>query len=95
MKRVVSFKIHFLTCFSFDHNQISMANANIDALYNGSFRIKIAYFLSEQFSFYKWCITKVAHCILVVNRKVHVCNIFIVGGIEIYSQVNIKRCDHC
>ena len=45
--RVVTFKIYFLTCFSSDHNKISMANANIDALYAGSLRIKIAYFVSE------------------------------------------------
>ena len=53
----------FPTCFSSDHNKISMANTNIDALYAGSLRIKIAYFVSELFSFYKWCLTKVAHCI--------------------------------
>ena len=45
--RVVSFKTNFLTCFSSDHNIISMANANINALYAGSLRIKIAYFVSE------------------------------------------------
>ena len=45
--RVVPFKIHLLTCFLSDHNKISMANANIDALYAGSLRIKIAYFFSE------------------------------------------------
>ena len=38
--RVVSFKIHFPTCFSSDHNKIYMANANIDALYAVSLRIK-------------------------------------------------------
>ena len=37
---VVSFKIHFLICSSFDHDKISMANANIDTLYAGSLRIK-------------------------------------------------------
>ena len=41
-----------------------MANVNIDAFYAGSLRIKIAYFVSEYFSFYKWCVTKVAHCTL-------------------------------
>ena len=45
--RVVSFKIHFLTCVLSDHNKISMANANIDALYAGSLRIKIAYYILE------------------------------------------------
>ena len=59
------FKIHFLTCFSSDHNQILMANANIDALYAGSLRIKIASVLFKYFTFYKWCVTKVAHCTLV------------------------------
>ena len=47
--RAVPFKIHFLTCYSSDHNQISMAYANIDALYAGSLRIKIAYVLCEYF----------------------------------------------
>ena len=60
--RVVSFKIRFPTCFSSDHNTFSMTNVNIDALYAGSLRIKIAYFVSEYFSLYKWCVTKVAHC---------------------------------
>ena len=45
--RVVPFKINFLTCFSSDHNKISMANANIIALYAESLRIKVAYFFSE------------------------------------------------
>ena len=62
--RVASFKIHFPTCFSSDHNKISMANANINVLYAGSLRIKIAYFVSEKFSFYKWCVTKVAYCMV-------------------------------
>ena len=34
-----------------------MANAQINALYAGSLRLKSAYFFSE------WCVTKVAHCI--------------------------------
>ena len=42
-----------------------MANANIDALYAGSLRLKIAYFVSELFYFYEWCVTKVAHCRLI------------------------------
>ena len=42
--REVSFKIHFLTCFSSDHNKIAMVNANIDALYAGSLRIKNSIF---------------------------------------------------
>ena len=42
-----------------------MANANIDALYVGSLKIKISYFFSEKF--YKWCVTKVAHCIYYSN----------------------------
>ena len=39
-----------------------MAIANIDALYDGSLRIKIAHFVSELFYIYKWRVTKVAHC---------------------------------
>ena len=45
--RVVPFKIHFLTCFSSDHNKIPMANGNIDALYAGS--LKNTYFFYEKF----------------------------------------------
>ena len=37
--------IHFLIRFWSDHNNISMANANIDALYAGSLRIKKIMFL--------------------------------------------------
>ena len=40
---VVPFKIHFLTCYSSDHDAISMANLNIDALYASSLRINVAY----------------------------------------------------
>ena len=40
-----------------------MANANIDALYAGSLRITISYFFPRNVTFYKWCVTKVAHCI--------------------------------
>ena len=39
-----------------------MAHANIDALYVGSLRIKIIHFFPSNFTFYKWCVTKVAHC---------------------------------
>ena len=59
------FKIHFLTCHSSDQDKISMANANIDARYAGSLGINVAYVLSSNFTFYKWCVTKVAHCICV------------------------------
>ena len=45
--RVVPFKIHFLIYYLSDHNIISRANANIDALYAGSLRVKIAYVFSE------------------------------------------------
>ena len=45
--RVVPFKIHFLTRFSSDHNEISFADANIDALNAGSLRLKIAYVFSK------------------------------------------------
>ena len=39
-----------------------MAYVNINALCNVSLRLKITYFVSVKFSFYKWCVTKVAHC---------------------------------
>ena len=40
---------------------MSIANATIDARYAGSLRLKISFFLNN-FTFYKWCVTKVAHC---------------------------------
>ena len=40
-----------------------MANANIDALHAGSLKIKISFFFPKKITFYKWCVTKVAHCI--------------------------------
>ena len=40
-----------------------MANANIDALYVGSLRKKYHISFPRNFTFYKWCVTKVAHCI--------------------------------
>ena len=43
-----------------------MANANINALYTGSLRTKIPYIFPSNFTFYKWCLTKVAHCMFVV-----------------------------
>ena len=63
--RVVPFKIHFLTCYSYDLDKSSMANANIDALNAGSLRITVAYVFLSNFTFYKWCVTKVAHCSLI------------------------------
>ena len=39
-----------------------MANANTDAFYVGSLKIKISHFFSEKFTFYKWCVTKLALC---------------------------------
>ena len=42
---VVSFNINCLIRFWSDLNEISMANANVNALYAGSFRIKPSYFL--------------------------------------------------
>ena len=66
------FKIHFLTCFSSDHNKITMANANIDAPHAGRLRIKIAYYSLSNFTFYKWCVTKVAHCICANNCEMYV-----------------------
>ena len=41
-----------------------MANAYIDALYAGSLKLKISYFFPSNFTFYKWCVTKVAYCIV-------------------------------
>ena len=43
----VHLKIHFLIRFWSDHNEISMANANIDALYVKSLRIKKLHFYYE------------------------------------------------
>ena len=43
---MVFFKIHFLTCYSSDHDKISMASANIDAHYAGSLRKKCSICLS-------------------------------------------------
>ena len=41
-----------------------MANANIDALYVGSLRIKKKHVsFPSNFTFYKRCVIKVAHCI--------------------------------
>ena len=43
-----------------------MANANIDALYVGSFKIKKYHiYFPSNFTFYKWCVTKMAHCNLI------------------------------
>ena len=42
-----------------------MANANIDALYVGSLRIKYHISFPSCFTLYKWCVAKVAHCTLV------------------------------
>ena len=40
-----------------------MANANIEALYVGSLRIKKNHIsFPSNLTFYKWCVTKVAHC---------------------------------
>ena len=54
--------IYFLTCFSSDHNKISMTNANINVLYAGSLRIKKHMSFPSNFTSYKWCTTKVPHC---------------------------------
>ena len=40
-----------------------MANANINALYAGTLRIKYHISFLRYLTFYKWCVTKVAHCI--------------------------------
>ena len=47
--RVVPFKFHFLIRFWFDHDETSMDNANINALYAGSLRIKYLISLMSNF----------------------------------------------
>ena len=47
-----------------------MANANIDVLNAGSLRITVAYVFPSNFTFYKWCVTKVANCI---NLSIYEC----------------------
>ena len=42
---------------------MSMANAIIVALYAGSLRLKYPISFPSNFTFYKWCVTKIAHCI--------------------------------
>ena len=49
--------------FHNDCNKTSLAHANIDALYAGSLRLKISFLFPSNFTFYKWCVTKKAHCI--------------------------------
>ena len=44
-----------------------MANANIDALYVGSFRIKNHISFPSNFIFNKWCVTKVTHCMFFLS----------------------------
>ena len=44
-----------------------MVNANKDALYAGRLRIKHHILFPRNFTFYKWCVTKVAHCIVSVG----------------------------
>ena len=39
-----------------------MANTTTDALYAGSLRLKNPIYFFNNFTFYKWCVTKVAHC---------------------------------
>ena len=79
--RVVHLKIHFLIRFWSDHNEISMANSNIDALYVGSLRIKHHISFLSNFTSYKWCVTKVAHCIAYQN---------VIKGYKNHSLQNIK-----
>ena len=46
-----------------------MGNANINALYAGSLRIKKYHFsFLSNFTFYKWCVSKVAHCMNMFAR---------------------------
>ena len=46
--RVVPFKTHSLIRFLSDYNEISTANAKMDALYAGSLRVNILYFFLEK-----------------------------------------------
>ena len=47
-----------------------MANATIDALYAGSLSFKYPISSLNNMTFYKWCVTKVAHCkLLIINVK--------------------------
>ena len=46
---------------------MSMANATIDALYAGSLRLKYPVSFLNNFTFYKWCVTKVAHCMRIFS----------------------------
>ena len=46
-----------------------MGNANIDALYAGGLRIKYHITFLSNFTFYRWCVTKVAHCSCIVLLK--------------------------
>ena len=71
------FKIHFLTGYSSDHNEISIANANIVVLYAGSLRINVAYVFSEYLTFYKWCVTKVAHCMVSSHEPENSCEVLV------------------
>ena len=45
-----------------------MANATINALYAGSLRLNFFISFLNNCTFYKWCVTKVAHC----NQRSHV-----------------------
>ena len=66
-----------------------MANANIDALYVGSHKIKISPFFSKKFKFYKWCVTKVAHCIVIDCDQFKTCLILYTSIVTIYEFVVI------
>ena len=44
-----------------------MADANIAAIYVGSLKIKISHFFLSNCTSYKWCVTKVAHCMVIYN----------------------------
>ena len=69
-----------------------MAYTNIDALYANSFRIKIQYFFPNNFKFYKWSITKVAHCTIAENweaGKVFIFQYFIsYGQMKFHTQLH-------
>ena len=60
----------------------------MNALYNGSLRIKISYFYPEESKVYKWCGTKVAHC---TSSNSNISNVFR-KGILTYTQ-NQRKLD--
>ena len=64
---VVCMQFKIMQCelaFLYDHNQFSIDYANINVPHTGSLRIKLHVSFSRNLTFYKWCVTKVAHCMI-------------------------------